>query len=234
LHAASQTLDPRDVPDRRVDVGSLDRHVGDGAGPDANVATHLDLAEVVPSLLRRHPGVSDVRLCGSRQRGDARPLSDWDFLVETKLFLPVAAALPEQLEDLKPLAAQWERLSIRACFMLVIDGPTKVDLIFGDVHHDPEPPWIVDRSTLAGLDAHFWDWMLWLASKAQADDALVESELVKMHRHLLEPLGTEPSRSLSDALAAYGPALARWETRLGRRVDRRLGEAVRPVVLSVT
>lgn len=52
--------------------------------------------------------------------------------------------------------------------MLVVAGPVKIDLIFEGVPHAREPAWTVDASTLAGIDAHFWDWTLWLASKVDS------------------------------------------------------------------
>ena len=48
----------------------------------------------VPRLLARHPAIHSVELIGSRARGDAGPLSDWDFEVETSDFRAVAEALP--------------------------------------------------------------------------------------------------------------------------------------------
>jgi hypothetical protein len=46
----------------------------------------------------------------------------------------------------------------------------KVDLIFTEPHA-VLPAWQVTAATLPGIDDHFWDWMLWLATKHQAGKA---------------------------------------------------------------
>ncbi|MEE8386707.1 MAG: nucleotidyltransferase domain-containing protein [Dehalococcoidia bacterium] len=56
-----------------------------------------DIADRVISALARHPTVRSVRLAGSRERGDARYLSDWDFAVDTDNFSTVAGDLTELL-----------------------------------------------------------------------------------------------------------------------------------------
>lgn len=189
------------------------------------------LAEAVPRLLRAVPGVVRTALCGSRARGDAGALSDWDFVVETDDFAATAAVLPIALDPLGPLAAQWDRLSSRACFMLIVPGPEKVDLIFEDVPHAAEPPWTVTSTTLDAVDAHFWDWTLWLASKVDASKAeVVDAELGKMHEHLLGPLEAGQPTSLGHAVDLYLQAAATWEERLGLTVDRSLRVAVLPIV----
>ena len=151
---------------------------------------HDGLAFLVPALLRASPVVATVELCGSRASGTAGPHSDWDFRVATQDFAALAPQLPALVSALDPLVGQWDRLSDHACYMLIVSGPTKVDLIFQDVPHRHEPPWVVDASTLAGIDDHFWDWVLWLTSKVDAGkDSLVDAELTKMHDHLLAPMG---------------------------------------------
>jgi predicted nucleotidyltransferase len=191
----------------------------------------LDVARSVPPLVVRLPGVVRVDLGGSRRRGDAGRLSDWDFVVQTEDFPATAATLPAAMESVDLLAAQWDRLSSTACFMLIGPRPVKIDLIFDGVPHAPEPPWAVTASTLAAVDAHFWDWSLWLASKVEAGKRdLVEAELEKMHAHLLEPLGVARPRSLAWAVSHYVEAVPRWERRLGVSVDRSLQDAVVPVI----
>ena len=74
------------------------------------------------------------------QTGRATARSDWDFLVETADFGTVAAELDSFCALLAPLAQKWDRLSSRYCWMLILRGPTKVDLIFADQPHQPEPP----------------------------------------------------------------------------------------------
>ena len=116
--------------------------------------------------------------------------------------------------------------------MLIVRGPAKVDLIFPDVPHDHEPPWVVDSSTLSGIDEHFWDWVLWLTSKVDAGkESLVEAELITMHEHLLAPLGIPaPSVSLRDAVERYIAARDSWARRFGVVVDRRVEQEVLPIV----
>ena len=155
----------------------------------------------------RHPAVDSVSFTGSRARGEATELSDWDFKVETRDFQSVAEALPALVAPLEPLAEQWDRLSPQACYMLMLRGIGKVDLIF-DEPHEPEPPWQVLAEALKGIDDHFWDWAIWLPAKDRAGKPeLVGSEIEKMHGHLLSPLGVAgvPS-SVRDAVAAHGGA----------------------------
>jgi hypothetical protein len=161
----------------------------------------------VADAVGRHPVVKSIRLTGSRARGDATELSDWDFQIETGDFPAVAEALPGLVAPLEPLAQQWDRLSPRACYMLMLRGIGKVDLIF-DEPWEPSPPWEVSAKTLRGIDDHFWDWTIWLAAKDRAGkQELVEAELRKMHEHLLGPLGVQrvPS-SVAYAVAAYTAA----------------------------
>ena len=191
--------------------------------PSAGVATPIDVGVVVPAVLRAVPGVSALELRGSRQRGEAGRFSDWDFVIGTTDFPVTARELPAATAVVRPLAAQWDRLSDEPCFMLILHGPVKVDVIFDGLSQDRQPPWTVDATTLTGIDAHFWDWVLWLASKADAGKTdVVQSELAKMHEHLLAPLGTAAPTSLLDAVRSYRSALAYWEKRLGISVDRRL------------
>jgi hypothetical protein len=126
-------------------------------------------------------------------------------LVDARDFGSIAAALPDLLSPLEPLAQQWDRLSDEQCWMLILPGPAKVDLIFPDVPHVHEPPWEPGPDNLAALDAHFWDWMLWLQPKAaRGKQDLVAAELSKLFDHLLGPLGVErePS-SIVEAIASY-------------------------------
>ena len=126
--------------------------------------------------------------------------------------------------------AQWDRLSPTWCYMLILTGPVKVDLLFGHPHQ-PAGPWQVNASTLAGIDDHFWDWALWLRSKLARAKDLVATELRKMHEHLLGPMGvTCPPASLGEAVAAYRSAREEWERRLGSYVSRNAENTVIPVL----
>lgn len=190
-----------------------------------------DPAVAVPALLAHMRGVTSVELCGSRRRGDAGRFSDWDFAVRTDDVAATAADLPEAVRSLHPLAAQWDRLSDEASFMFIVPGPVKVDLIFTGVPHAHEPPWTVTASTIAGVDAHFWDWTLWLASKVDADRTdLVRSELDKMHEHILGPLGRPRPESVPDAVDSYLAARDAWERDLDVSLDRSLGREVGAII----
>ena len=191
-------------------------------------SNNLVLVERLEATVRRHPAVKSVALTGSRARGEATDLSDWDFAVETRDFPTVAEALPALVAPLEPLAQQWDRLSDHGCYMLLLRGVGKVDLIF-DHPWQPQPPWEVSEPTLLGIDDHFWDWTIWLAAKDRAGKRdVVEAELRKMHQHLLRPLGVERRpESVADAVAAYTVARAEAEERLGVTVRRALEGEVR-------
>jgi hypothetical protein len=168
--------------------------------------------------------VRRIELVGSRATGLARPDSDWDFRVEARDFGAVAAALPELLAPLEPLAQQWDRLSDEQCWMLILCGPVKVDLIFPEEPHVHEPPWVPTAENLGAIDAHLWDWLLWLRAKERAGkDELVATELAKLFVHLLRPLGVEhvPS-SVADAVELYRPARDAAAEQLGCVVSREL------------
>lgn len=192
------------------------------------------LEQRVISAVGPHPAVRSIRLAGSRAEGRATAFSDWDFIVAADDFPALAAVLPELCAPLGPLAEQWDRLSPHQCWMLMLAGPTKIDLIFPDEPHELEPPWEPSRETLASVDRHFWDWALWLRSKEAAGKAdLVATELDKLFRHLLGPLGvTSRPESVAEAVAAYRVARDRAERRFGCRVPRELETAVADAVAS--
>jgi hypothetical protein len=177
----------------------------------------MDIAERVIDALRSH--VRSVDLVGSRADGRATELSDWDFRVESDDFDALAPALPELVAPLEPLARQWDRLSSEQCFMLILRGPAKVDLIFPEEPHENEPPWQPSAENLADIDAHFWDWTLWLKPKEMAvKDELVAGELKKLHEHLLEPLGAPRAPSSVAEAVEFYRALRAAPTELEREV----------------
>jgi predicted nucleotidyltransferase len=179
-------------------------------------------------------GVDDVRLVGSRGRGDPTPLSDWDYEVTTARFAEVAPALPDAVAPLRPLAAFWDPLGERPNFTVLLDGPVKIDLIFDGHPFTPSPPWVPSAATLPAIDAHFWDWSLWLGAKrARGEADLVRRHLGHLHQHLLAPLGaTGPPADLGEAVATYVELRQRQEERFGVTVDRRLGEQVAAALAS--
>ena len=191
-----------------------------------------DIVAAVEATLLPHPAVQAVELVGSRATGTPTPLSDWDFVVVTERFDEVARALPALVAELEPLAQQWDRISTYPCYMLMLAGPVKVDLIFPDEPFESLPPWTVSAETLDGIDQHFWDWILWLASKREKrEDELVRSELIKMRDHLLGPLGADraPS-SIESAVQAYRAARDEREREFGVEVSRRREHEVLPVL----
>jgi hypothetical protein len=182
-----------------------------------------DIAASIESVLLPHPAVRGVELVGSRADGSPTPLSDWDFIVVTDRFDDVARALPELVTPLDPLAQQWDRISDYPCYMLMLTGPVKVDLIFPGEPYESLPPWTVTPDTVDGIDQHFWDWILWLASKREkGQDQLVQGELVKMRDHLLRPMSVDRvPGSIEAAVERYRSARDEWERELGIEVSRR-------------
>jgi hypothetical protein len=189
----------------------------------------MTLPDDVIAVLSADPRITAVELTGSRARGQETPLSDWDFAVTAAEFDAVRDALPDTVRPLHPVVAQWDRLSPIWCYMLILAGPVKVDLLFFRPHQ-PAGPWPVNASTLAGVDDHFWDWALWLRSKLGKDD-FVAGELGKMHQHLLGPMGvTRAPASLGEAVTAYRAAREKCERRLGSHVSRNAENTVIPVL----
>jgi len=190
----------------------------------------VDLVASARAAVEQHPAVTSVELVGSRARGDPTALSDWDFLVESEDLDAVVAALPTLVAAASPLAAQWDRLSEEATyFMLVLQDGTKVDFV---LQRAPqlEPPWVVTAQTLPAVDAHFWDWIVWLGGKQlRGNDELVDLMLTRvMFDHLLGPLGaTTPPRTIARAVDDYEGLRTVRERELDVAVDRSLGTVVR-------
>jgi hypothetical protein len=198
------------------------------------VVDDRDLAASVKAALLPHRHIRAVKLVGSRATGSSTPLSDWDFEVETDDFGAVARAIPALVSALEPLAQQWDRISAYPCYMLMLTGPVKVDLIFPGEPYESLPPWTVSAETLDGIDQHFWDWILWLASKREkGKDDLIRRELEKMSEHLLRPLGVDAAPgSIEAALEGYRRARGEREREFGREVSRRREREVLPAVSS--
>jgi hypothetical protein len=194
----------------------------------------MRIAEGIAEAVRAHPAVRDVWLVGSRARGDATELSDWNYQVTADDFGAIARDLPGLVGRLDPLAAQWDRLRHHERFLLMVDGPTKIDFIFTDVSRSCYSPWRVGPDTLPGIDAHFWDWMLWLAGKRRRGKRhLVRVQLYKMHEHLLSPMGVAAVPvTLGEAVECYRQVRLHLEKRYGQHIPRRLEEAVLPVVIA--
>jgi predicted nucleotidyltransferase len=194
-----------------------------------------DLTERVLAAVR-HPSINEVTLIGSRARGEATPLSDWDFRIDTDDFDEAAKVLPQLTEVLKPLARLWDPLAEIATYMLILPGPTKVDFLFTDQPSEHLPPPVPGTDNLISIDAHFWDWSLWLTSKiASGKTELVEKELDKMTEHILRPMGvTKRPATLLEATDLYLNARIDQESRWGVQVPQQLGLEVRRVVEATT
>jgi hypothetical protein len=108
----------------------------------------MRLPDDVLRALGADPGIDRVEPTGSRASGRARPQSDWDFQIATEAFPEVQERMPALVTPLQPVVAQWDRLSRTWCFMLLLAGPVKVDLIF-DQPHVALPPWRVTAATPA-------------------------------------------------------------------------------------
>jgi len=177
--------------------------------------------------LLQHLAIDKVQLVGSRARGDPTPFSDWDFEVTTHQFPLVARALPSLTRPLRPLAQQWDRLSRHHTYTLVLEGPEKVDRLFGG-SHEKEKPWTVSEKTLPAIDDHLWDWMLWLFSKdAAGRSEVIKVELERLFTHLLEPMGVRQHPvGIDEAMKAYVEARAIKERVHHVRVSRRLEHEV--------
>ncbi|HEX3669566.1 MAG TPA: hypothetical protein VHY55_10480 [Acidimicrobiia bacterium] len=188
----------------------------------------MDVPARLIEVLAPSPQVVRVELVGSRARGEESALSDWDFRVDTTNGAALARELPTLVEPLEPLAAQWDPLTERATYMLMLPGAVKVDLFPGDELRAIQPPWQPTPSNLVAIDGHFWDWALWLGGKVLAEKTgVVAEELVKLHRNLLGPLGVmAPPATVEEAVAQYRGARDRLERRWDISVPRRLGDEV--------
>ena len=189
----------------------------------------MDVVARTSELVRSHPSVRAVRLVGSRAEGRATELSDFDLLVDTDNFAALRSDLPRLVEPLSPLAAQWDRLSDEATYyMLVLPGAIKVDLVF-DRPPVLEPPWEPRPDTLAAIDGHLWEWILWLGGKQLAGhDALVQEHLRRpLFEHLLRPLGVAtPPASIAEAVSVYVATRAAREAEFRVSVPTALQRAV--------
>ena len=186
----------------------------------------------VRAVLLPHPDIRAVELVGSRAGGSPTPSSDWDFVVVTERFDEVGRVLPALVAELEPLGQQWDRIGAYPCYMLLLAGPVKVDLIFPDEPFESLPPWTVSAETLDGIDQHFWDWILWIASKREKrEDGLVRRELIKLRDHLLGPLGVDRvPGSIGAAVDGYRAARDEREREFGVEVSRRREREVLPVL----
>jgi nucleotidyltransferase-like protein len=193
--------------------------VSRGGEPDAVRAiwTALDGSRVVSSVV----------LGGSRARGTATELSDWDLYLEGDPDR-LMAEIPGLVASLAPLAAFWDPLPEQVGYMVVMNGPIKVDLFPIGASRPMQPPWVLGVDSLVSIDGHFWDWTLWLGAKAlRGERQRVADELAKMHRFLLAPIGVAATpASLDEAVASYQQARAKAMDTLEVSVNPELGRQV--------
>ena len=168
------------------------------------LVTDMNLAKIVPDLLKMHPAVRRVNLVGSRSKGLALKYSDWDFFVDTTDFDAVSTALPSLTQELDPLSYLWDPLSHQSVYMMILRGAIKVDIIFAH-RQQQKPPWTVNSGTIIPINNHFWDWILWIASKeARGSMDIVSKEFKKMYSYLLAPLGcTRIPDSVEEAVREF-------------------------------
>jgi hypothetical protein len=188
-----------------------------------------DPSEGIRAALLADSRVQSVELTGSRATKTATELSDWDYLIISADPDAVAVQLPCLVGVLKPLAQLWDPLASTPVYMIVLPGAVKADLFPGQLsrkHPAQSPRTTADN--LRDIDAHFWDWNLWLGAKRlHGQHELVSIELAKMWHHLLRALGaTEPPATQQDAISVYLRLRRRSEQQLGHTVTRDLGKAV--------
>ena len=104
--------------------------------------------ETIREAVRAVPGVHGVELVGSGAAGDRTPLSDWDFELDVD-DEDALDTLERALQHLPVLALFWDPLSARANLSVILDGPTKIDVIVPEMHNPhPVPRWPVTAQTL--------------------------------------------------------------------------------------
>jgi hypothetical protein len=194
----------------------------------------MDIGAEVPRLLMQHPRVLAVSPTGSRAAGTAHDFSDWDFVVQADDFDVVANDLPNLVEPLRPISQQWDPYADHACYMLMLAGVVKVDLIFPDQHRQWSSAWQPSADSLEAIDRHFWDWIAYIEQKRTGGHpAQVATLLHDMHTLMLKPMGVaEPPTSISEAVESYTAARHRLEQHYRVTVHRGLDDEVRAVVMA--
>jgi hypothetical protein len=186
-----------------------------------------EIVVAIRAALERCNSVTSVTLGGSRELDRATELSDWDLSLEGD---PEAMMVhvPDVIASFGPLAAFWEPLAEEAGYMVVMNGPIKVDVFPTGARRRIQPPWVLSAETLVRIDGHFWDWSLWLGGKSlRGERDLVANQLMKMHDFLLAPLGVAVApTTLDEAVAVYLRARVSAIDELGVFVDPELGRQV--------
>jgi hypothetical protein len=118
-----------------------------------------DRVAAVKAALEEHPAVACVELVGSRAAGRTHKLSDWDLSVRAADFARIAADLPGLGAPQQPLHQFWDPYGRHYAYMVLLRGPTKLDVCFFDEPHEYEPLYEVSAETLPTIDLPFWDWI---------------------------------------------------------------------------
>lgn len=112
---------------------------------------------------------------------------------------------------------------------VALRGPTKVEYLFLEHSQQPKLPLHPSKETLPAIDAHFWDWIWWLATKADIGrDDLVAQHLPRLYRHVLRPLDVDTLPcSIAVAARAFLDRRDELERLYGVTVSRTLEDEVR-------
>lgn len=181
----------------------------------------MDPRGPVAAALMTHPSVRSVRLVGSRANGSGDPLSDWDFKIDAADLAGVRSAIRTLIAPLCPVLQQWDAVSSEWIYMFILPDMTKVELFLGPGHR-PEAPWTITEESLTRVDAHFWDWILFIeTARARGKSEAVTEHLGLIHVNILRPLGIRRvPKNADDAVTGYKRAREDWEGRFGMRISR--------------
>jgi hypothetical protein len=191
-----------------------------------------DRVAAVKAALEAHPAIKGVELVGSRAEGRTHALSDWDLSVQADDFPRILRDLPDLVEPIRPLHKYWDPYGRHYAYIVLLRGPTKLDICFFDQPHEYEPPYEPSAETFQTMDSHFWDWILWTEQKRLCDDeAQTRESLELMYTHMLRPMRVQDeSITVRDALNAYLGARDRLEGEFDVSIDRALEDEVRPAL----
>src|SRR5205823_6651424 len=124
-------------PDRGGHRRARRRRAG-GASP---LRRHVDdRVAAAKAALEAHPAVTSVELVGSRATGRTHRLSDWELSVQADDFALISADLPGLVAPLRPLHHFWDPCGRHWAYMVILPGPTKLDLSLFDEPHEYAPP----------------------------------------------------------------------------------------------
>jgi hypothetical protein len=107
--------------------------------------------------------------------------------------------------------------------------PTVVEYLFLEHSQQARTPVEPSAETLPAIDAHFWAWIWWLATKASIGrDDLLEHHWSRLFRHMLGPMGaTTVPDSIDAATRSFLACRGKLERQCGVEVPRALEREVR-------